>query len=72
MESDTFATIVTSGAAQGVGERSLSDLTRYVSTLSCRIVLPGLLLGKVFKNLYFGATVSCRAMEICKIHLEEL
>ena len=41
-------------------------------TLACRIVPPGLLLGRVFKKLYFGATVSCRAIEICKIHLEEL
>ena len=38
-------------------------------TLPFRIVPPGLLLGRVFKKLYFGATVSGRAMEICQIHL---
>ena len=40
-------------------------------TLPCRIVPPGLLLGRVFKKLYFGATVSCRAMETCQIHLDK-
>ena len=44
----------------------------YPNTLSCRIVPPGLLLGRVFKKPYFGATVICRAMEICKIHIEKL
>ena len=39
-------------------------------TLTCRIQAPGWLLGRVFKKLYFGATVSGRAMEICQIHLD--
>ena len=43
-----------------------------IDTLPCRIVRPGLLLGRVFKKLYFGATVTYRAMEICQIHLDKL
>ena len=41
-------------------------------TLPCWIVPPRLLLGRVIKKLYFGVTVSCRAMEKCQIHLDGL
>jgi len=55
-----------------IGHQPVDYHHRLLATLSCRIEPTWVLLGKVFKTLYFGVIISCIAMELHISHLDRL